>query len=66
MTRPAEIRCTGAHPSDPRRECRAKLADVVPGSVSVKANGPTQPGCVRLRCWRCGAEYVVCPVGKAA
>jgi hypothetical protein len=61
----AELRCTGRHPQFDR-PCDALLGHVVPGTVEIDpANGPT-PGCVTLRCWRCGAKYQVCPVRRSA
>lgn len=61
---PAEIRCTAPHPKVPGWECRAKLTEIYPGSVSLaRRNGhPPKPGCVTLRCERCGTEYEACPV----
>jgi hypothetical protein len=61
-----DIRCTAPHPAHTNRLCRAKLAVVVPGTVDVSRNGDVGPGCIGLRCPRCGAPYVVCPVQRAA
>lgn len=60
------IRCTARHPDDPQRECRAWLLNAVPDSVDVHQNGDPPPGCVQVRCPRCGARYVVCRRDAAA
>lgn len=56
-----ELRCTAPHPDFPGIECRAKLAEASDGSVVLREGRDAPPGCVVLRCRRCGAEYVVCP-----
>lgn len=67
-----ELRCCAPHP-DPRRwaqgwNCNAKLTHVVPGSVQIVTGDPANPppGCIPLKCSRCGAEYVACPVREVA
>lgn len=65
----AEIRCTARHPRDPARQCRKLLGiALVPGTVALnpEAAPPDRDGCTRLRCERCGAEYVICPVRRSA
>jgi len=63
---PAELRCTAPHPKILGWSCRAKLADAVLDSVTLSPGVAHAPGCVVLRCDRCGAEYTVCPVKKAS
>jgi hypothetical protein len=59
---PAEIRCSAPHPTAFGLSCNARLYDAVPGTLDVRLreNG-VPPGCLRLKCRRCGTEYVVCP-----
>lgn len=66
MSRPVELRCNAPHPRIRKAECGAKVADVLAGSVAIIPAGRLAPGCVLLRCRRCGAEYVLCPIPRAA
>lgn len=63
-----ELRCTARHPDQPGRECRNLIGvQLAPGSVILHgADYPGYEGCVRLRCDRCGAEYVACPARRSA
>jgi hypothetical protein len=60
--RPAPLRCTALRPDAPHLTCHAKLADVIPGSVTVATGKEPPPGCICLMCRRCGTHYIVCPV----
>lgn len=65
MAYPVEIRCTSRHPERPSWVCDAKLADVIAGTVVVEPGVDVQPGCSKVKCVRCGTEYVLCPVRAA-
>lgn len=62
--RTTEIRCSAPHPEVPGWVCRAKLSVfLTPGYELLEGDAP--PQCVPVICWRCGAEYAVCPVQVA-
>lgn len=58
-----ELRCTAPHPTVQGWVCRAKLNVRIPRGFEVRDG--EHPECVPVTCWKCGAEYAVCPV-KAA
>lgn len=54
------VRCTARRKGDSGRICDARLFDAVPGSVEVSPAEAPPPGCVSMKCPRCGTRYVVC------
>lgn len=60
------IRCTMPHPDNPRRVCRGRLADIVPGSVEARPGHIEDPGCALVLCRRCGTKWTLCPARKVA
>lgn len=61
-----EIRCERPHPVVKGWSCRAKLNIAVPDGFEVREGAAPDLRCVTVTCWRCGATYEVCPVGRAA
>jgi hypothetical protein len=62
-----ELRCTARHPSFSGWQCNALLSEaVIAGTVSMEKASEPEPGCVVLRCRRCGTLYRVCPTDRAA
>lgn len=60
LSRAAPVRCTAPHPDAPSRSCNARLLDAVRESIDVREGEDVPPGCIAIRCWRCGTKYVVC------
>lgn len=54
------VHCPAPHPTVPGWVCNARLFDAVPGTVDLLATPAVPPGCVAVKCPRCGAVYVVC------
>lgn len=63
----APIYCTAPHKTVPGWTCGRRLdVDVVAGTMQVENSGKPRPGCIRARCPKCGAKYLVCPVERVA